>query len=83
MLICTYGYRAKAPFGIRAMFSNDNGKTWDTGYSIYDNEISADLGYPSTVELADGSLLTVFYAIPKVGEAAVIMQQKWRFENEI
>jgi hypothetical protein len=83
MLICTYGYRAKAPFGIRAMFSNDNGKTWDTGYSIYDNEISVDLGYPSTVELADGSLLTVFYAIPKVGEAAVIMQQKWRFENEI
>lgn len=83
VLICTYGFRAEAPFGIKAMFSNDNGKTWDTDHFIYSNEISYDLGYPSTVELADGSLLTVFYAIPKEGEAAVIMQQKWRFENEI
>lgn len=89
MLICTYGYR-KAPFGIKAMFSKDQGKTWDTGYYIYENNnvnsVSWDLGYPSTVELADGNLLTVFYAHPDSdeNEPAVIMQQKWRFEeNEI
>lgn len=45
--------------------------------------ISNDIGYPSTIELDDGSLLTVFYAIPVEGETPVIMQQKWRFENEI
>ena len=83
MLICTYGYRAEAPFGIKAMFSKDSGKTWDANHTIYDNEISCDLGYPSTVELADGALLTVFYAIPSDGEPAIIMQQKWRFEDEI
>lgn len=81
MLICTYGYR-EAPYGIKAMFSSDNGKTWDYGYDIYVNNVCGDLGYPSTVELDDGSLLTVFYAHPKEGEPAVIMQQKWSFEIE-
>ena len=79
MLICTYGYR-EAPYGVKAMFSADNGKTWDYGYDIYVNNVSGDLGYPSTVELKDGSLITVFYAHPRVGEPAVIMQQSWRFE---
>lgn len=89
MLICTYSFRGDPytagtkPFGIRAMFSSDNGKTWDTGYSLYDNDISFDLGYPSTVELDDGTLITVFYATPNHNGEAVIMQQKWRFENEI
>ena len=87
ILLSTYGFRGdpeeKAPFGIRAMFSKDGGKTWDTSYRIYDNEISPDLGYPSTVELKDGSLLTVFYAIPEKGGPAVIMQQKWRLDDEI
>lgn len=82
MLICTYGYR-EAPFVVKAMFSKDSGKSWDAGYDIYVNNVSWDLGYPSTVELDDGSLLTVFYAHPGEGEPAVIMQQKWSFEDEI
>ena len=80
MLISTYGYR-EAPYGIKAMFSADGGETWDVGHDLYVNGISLDLGYPSTVELADGSLLTVFYAIPEKGAPAVVMQQKWRFEK--
>ncbi len=80
-LISVYGYR-QFPYGIKAMFSHDGGRTWDTGHEIYTNEISGDLGYPATVELADGSLLTVFYAIPEQGGPAVIMQQKWRMEND-
>lgn len=82
MLICTYGYR-EVPFGIKAMFSSDGGKTWDIGNDIYVNNVNGDLGYPSTIELKDGSLLTVFYAHQGEGQPAVIMQQKWRFENEI
>jgi hypothetical protein len=81
MLISTYGYR-EAPFGVKAMFSTDNGKTWDYGHDIYVNNVCGDLGYPSTVELNDGSLITVFYAHPKEGEPAVIMQQRWSFEIE-
>lgn len=79
-LVCTYGYR-EAPFGVKAMFSFDNGKTWDHGYDIYVNGVSGDLGYPSSVELADGSIITIFYAHPEKGTPAIIMQQKWRFES--
>lgn len=82
MLICTYGYR-EVPFGIKAMFSSDGGKTWDIDNDIYVNNVNDDLGYPSTIELKDGSLLTVFYAHQGEGQPAVILQQKWRFENEI
>ena len=81
ILISAYGYR-NAPYGIRAMFSRDNGKTWDTEYDIYVNGISSDLGYPATVELSDGSLLTVFYAKQNENGPAVIMQQRWTFEEE-
>ena len=82
MLISAYGYR-NAPYGIRAMFSTDDGKTWDTGYDIYVNYVSGDLGYPTTVELSDGSLITVFYARPDKNNVrtAVILQQKWCIEE--
>ena len=83
VLLYTYGHRGTPfrvpPFGIKVMFSRDNGKTWDTDHRIYTAEASLDLGYPSTVELSDGSLLTVFYGIPVSGAPAVIMQQRWRF----
>ncbi|MBR3933252.1 MAG: exo-alpha-sialidase [Clostridia bacterium] len=78
VLVCTYGCRKK-PFGIKAMISRNNGENWeDLGY-IYENEYSADLGYPSTVELNDKSLATVFYAHSEQNGPAVIMQQKWNF----
>ena len=87
LLISTYGFRGEPhdtkPFAIRAMFSRDNGKTWFGHCDIYKTDTSSDLGYPSTLELADGSLLTVFYAKETEEDSAVIMQQKWRFEDEI
>lgn len=80
VLISTYGHR-HAPFGIKAMFSKDGGKTWDSDYDLYITEVSPDLGYPSTIEMEDGSLLTVFYAKESIEAPAVIFQQKWRFED--
>jgi hypothetical protein len=80
VLISTYGYR-NAPYGIRAMFSKDGGKSWDTGYEVWNEGVNSDLGYPATVELQDGSLLTVFYAKTSEDSPAVIMQQLWRFEE--
>ena len=63
------------------MFSLDGGETWDIDHDLYVNGVSADMGYPSTVELSDKSLATIFYATPESGAPAVIMQQKWRFEK--
>lgn len=87
VLISVYGFRGSPigvkPFSIKAMFSYDGGKTWDADHTIYTSDASEDMGYPSTVELSDGSLLTVFYAKEKKDGAAVIMQQKWRLEDEV
>ena len=80
VLIGVYTYREK-PESIRAMFSYDDGKRWDTGYTVCINGFDSDMGYPSTVELSDGTLLTVFYEKEKEGGPAVIRQQKWSFEK--
>lgn len=80
VLVATYGYR-QPPYGVRAMFSFDGGKSWDADHDIYVNGIGNDLGYPSTIELSDQSLLTVFYAHPSKNDPAVIMQQRWKFEK--
>ena len=82
VLISTYGYREE-PYGIKAMFSKDNGESWQTGYDIYINGLNDDLGYPCSIELVDGSILTVFYAHERNDGPAVIMQQKWSFEDEV
>ncbi|MBQ8868372.1 MAG: exo-alpha-sialidase [Oscillospiraceae bacterium] len=80
-LISCYGYRSK-PFSIKAMFSFDGGESWDTDNIVATKDsFDWDLGYPSTVELADGSLLTVFYGNAQKGGPAEIMQTKWTFEK--
>ena len=81
LLLCTYGY-VEEPFGVGVMFSLDEGETWETGHTLYTNPVSNDCGYPSTVELCDGSLLTVFYGTPNEGEQSIVMSQKWRIEND-
>lgn len=73
--------RRTLPYGIRIILSKDGGETWSDEYTLYENYCSDDLGYPSTVELDDGSLLTVFYAKESEEAPAVIMQQKWIFTD--
>ena len=77
-LISVYGYR-NPPYGIKAMVSDDGGKTWETGLDINVNGIDEDIGYPATVVLNDGSMFTVFYAHPEEDSPAVILGQKWTF----
>lgn len=76
--------RRTMPYGIRVIFSKDGGETWSDEHILYENYCSDDLGYPSTVELKDGSLLTVFYAVEgDENSPAVIKQQKWSFEQAL
>ena len=77
LLIAVFSRRA-LPYGIRMMYSTDDGESWSEEYTLYENRETDDLGYPSTVELKDGSLLTVFYARDNEEVPAVIMQQKWK-----
>jgi hypothetical protein len=61
-LLCSYGYR-REPFGVRACVSEDQGATWKIEQEsvLRDDGGSRDLGYPSSVQLADGTLVTVYY----------------------
>lgn len=79
ILLCTYG-RRKMPYGIMAMMSTDGGESWEKDIRIYENTASDDIGYPSTIELDDGTLITVFYATDGEDKPCKIMQQKWRIE---
>lgn len=74
-VVSVYGYREK-PYGIRVMLSWDGGKTWDTDSVLDADGLSGDLGYPASVELSDGRMLTVFYE--NLGGEGVIMQKIWR-----
>ncbi len=60
-LIMTYARREK-PFGIRAAVSTDRGETFTETYVITDDGKNWDLGYPSTIKLKNGELLTAFYS---------------------
>ena len=76
-LLMTYGYR-RAPFGNQARLSTDGARTWSEPMTISADGASGDLGYPSTVELADGALLTVWYERMKESPKAVLRQARWR-----
>ncbi len=60
-VVCSYGYR-KPPFGERACVSDD-GITWKKENEIIlrDDAFNKDLGYPASVELEPGKVLTVYY----------------------
>ena len=80
LIVSTYG-RRKQPYGIMAMISSDGGKTWEKDIRLYENTASDDIGYPSTIELDDGTLITVFYATEEENAPCRIMQQKWKISE--
>ena len=76
-ILMTYGHR-RTPLGNQARLSTDDGRTWSEAMIISGDGTSGDLGYPSTVELADGSLLTVWYEAMKESPRAVLRQARWK-----
>lgn len=59
-LAITYGFRSE-PYGMRAKLSSDNGKTWGEEIVLRDDAGCWDLGYPRTVQRADGKIVTIYY----------------------
>ena len=78
-LITVYAKRIDGICGEYACVSTDGGRTWDVEHELllhpFDN---GDLGYPSSAQLADGSILTVYYQPPRVGEPTAIQMTRWR-----
>lgn len=85
-ILATYGYR-DYPFGIRASISEDNGKTWGPEIVLRDDGGSWDLGYPKSVQLDDGDILSSYYfndkddSIQQDGGVRYIACTRWKFGN--
>jgi sialidase-1 len=81
LLMVSYGVR-REPFGEKACISRDGGETWGTDKEIMINPaFNGDLGYPASVQLEDGSIMTVYYQIDKEGEKTCLMCTHWRLNN--
>lgn len=59
-LLATYGNRCAHNTGVDARMSWDGGATWHGPVRLA-NMTSGDGGYPASVQLADGSVVTAFY----------------------
>ncbi len=61
-VLCIYASR-QDPSGIYVVASYDEGNTWDMANRrvIRDDFTNLDIGYPSTVAMPDGRILTVYY----------------------
>ena len=60
-IVLSYSWRRDKDFGQRLGFSTDGGRSWSCDWILRDDGPDLDLGYPSSVELADGSIRTVYY----------------------
>jgi hypothetical protein len=74
--VMSYGHR-RAPLGNQARISEDHGRTWSEPLLLSSDGASGDLGYPSSVQLTDGSLLTVWYESLKGSPFAQLRQVHW------
>jgi len=78
-LLMTYGYR-RDPIGNRARISGDHGQTWSDEIVLSDDG-TGDIGYPTTVQLDDGSLLSVWYERMADSPNAILRQARWTLES--
>ncbi len=58
-LLVSYGNR-NGPRGVDVRFSDDEGASWSEPYRVL--AFGGDGGYPSSVQLPDGNVLTAYYA---------------------
>jgi hypothetical protein len=76
-LALIFGYRA-APFGIRAVLSEDQGKTWGPIVTLRDDAADWDLGYPRAVQRSDGIVVVAYYYNDKKSPERYIAASLWK-----
>jgi hypothetical protein len=81
-VLLTFGER-NAPRGADAILSHDGGNTWDpkTRMVLADDAPIRDCGYPSSVQLPDGRIVTVYYKVDDAATAPAstrLMAVIWR-----
>ncbi len=76
----TYGYR-RPPYGNQARITSDEGRSWSPPLTISADGAGSDLGYPSSVELPNGDLYTVWYEKPADKTTAVLRAARWQIAS--
>ena len=76
-LLMSYGHRRR-PFGNQVRISDDAGATWSEPMGLSGDGAGGDLGYPSTVQLDNGHLVTAWYEKLKGASLAVLRQARWQ-----
>src|SRR5262249_10521841 len=76
-VLMSYGHR-RAPFGVQARVRGDRGRLWSEPLFLSEDGASGDLGYPSTVEMPDGQLVTVWYESLRGSPHAILRMARWR-----
>jgi hypothetical protein len=78
-LLMTYGHR-RPPYGNQTRISEDQGDTWSEPIIVSGDGAGGDLGYPSTVQLDDSSLVTVWYEKLASAPRSVLRQARWTLD---
>ena len=79
-LLVVYGYRWE-PCAEKVCLSYDNGRHWDHENAITLSEaVNSDLGYPASIQLDDGRILTVFYQKETIEEKTSLMLVTWQLK---
>ena len=61
-VLLTFGDRRGPDFGVGGSVSADGGRTWSEPLQLAAGLATRDSGYPSSVQLADGTVVTGYYA---------------------
>jgi hypothetical protein len=61
-LLLTYGNRISGQFGVAVKISQDEGKNWSEEFLLIDDLTNGDCGYPASVQLSNGKILTAYYS---------------------
>ncbi len=61
-LLLSYGVRVNGRRGVCAKFSSDEGRTWGKPLRLTHTLDGGDCGYPSSVQLSDGTIVTAWYS---------------------
>ncbi|MSU46649.1 MAG: exo-alpha-sialidase [Lacunisphaera sp.] len=70
ILLC-YGDRKAPFFGVQAVTSRDDGRTWDRGnrFQLVWDAPNTDCGYPNSVQLPDGRVFTAYYQVDDLADS--------------
>lgn len=60
-LLGVYGIRNQGLYGVGARFSEDQGRTWGDPRVLVHWEGATDGGYPASVQVSDGTVVTAYY----------------------